>query len=100
MHFLNIFWEERKSLWFSSIILVNCLPKINRYWTIFETLAEIERGCKEQQLCIGDCCERGRVKDFEQPLRVYNAVRHNSGFFRWLRRPSQCILYLWKETVA
>jgi len=27
---------------------------INRYWTIFETLAEIEWDCKERQLCMGD----------------------------------------------
>jgi len=27
---------------------------INRYWTTFGTLAEIERDCKERQLCIGD----------------------------------------------
>jgi len=26
------------------------LPRINRYWTTFETLAEIERDCKERQL--------------------------------------------------
>jgi len=30
------------------------LYMINRYWTTFETLAEIERGCKERQLCMGD----------------------------------------------
>ena len=28
------------------VILLNCLLKFNRYWTTFETLAEIERGCK------------------------------------------------------
>jgi len=28
--------------------------KINRYWTTFEILAEIERDCKERQLCMGD----------------------------------------------
>jgi len=33
---------------------LNFLPKINSYWTTFETLAEIERGCKERQLCMGD----------------------------------------------
>jgi len=32
----------------------NCLLKINRYWTTVETLAEIERGCNERQLCMGD----------------------------------------------
>jgi len=26
-------------------------------------------------------CERGRVKDFEQRSRVYNAVRYNVVFF-------------------
>ena len=25
-------------------------------------------------------CERGRIKDFEQRLRVYNAVRYNAFF--------------------
>ena len=29
--------------------------KISRYWTTFETLAKIERDCKERQLCMGDC---------------------------------------------
>jgi len=27
---------------------------VNRYWTTFETLAEIEGDCKERQLCIWD----------------------------------------------
>jgi len=30
------------------------LYMVNHYWTTFETLAEIERDCKEQQLWIGD----------------------------------------------
>jgi len=37
---------------------------INLYWATFETLAEIERDCKELQLCMGDwrmfrkfCCD-------------------------------------------
>jgi len=28
-------------------------------------------------------CERGRVKDFEQRLHVYNAVRYNAFFPPW-----------------
>ena len=31
------------------------LNMINSYWTTFETLTEIERDCKERQLCVGDC---------------------------------------------
>jgi len=27
---------------------------INHYWTTFETSAEIERDCKERQLCMTD----------------------------------------------
>ena len=27
--------------------------------------------------------ERGRIKDFEQRSRVYNAVRYNAGFSPW-----------------
>jgi len=34
---------------------------INRYWTTFETLAEIERDCKERQLCMGDWIKVGHV---------------------------------------
>jgi len=30
------------------------LYMIDRYWTTFETLAKIERDCKERQLCLGD----------------------------------------------
>jgi len=30
------------------------LYMINRYWITFGTLAEIERDCKERQLCMGD----------------------------------------------
>ena len=32
-------------------------------------------------------CERDHVKDFEQRLRVYNAVRYNAGFSRGPRQP-------------
>jgi len=32
---------------FSSVNLLNFLPKINRCWTTFVTLAEIERDCKD-----------------------------------------------------
>jgi len=35
--------------------VVELPAKINRYRTTFETLAKIERGCKERQLCMGDC---------------------------------------------
>ena len=34
--------------------MLNFLPKINRYCTTFETLAEIERDCNERQLYMGD----------------------------------------------
>jgi len=47
-------WGEMCLFWFSSVILLNFLPKIKRYWTTFETLAEIERDYKERQLCMGD----------------------------------------------
>ena len=40
---------------FFFVNLLNFLPKINRCWTTFETLAEMERDCKERQLCMGDC---------------------------------------------
>ena len=50
MHFLNIYLTNKEIFWFSSDVLLKFLPKINRYWTTFETLAEIERDCKEQQL--------------------------------------------------
>ena len=39
---------------FSSVILLNFLLKFNRYWTTFETVAEIERDCTERQICMGD----------------------------------------------
>ena len=51
MHFLNICLRRKKIPWFSSVILLNYLTKNNnRYWTSFETFAEIERDCKERQL--------------------------------------------------
>jgi len=46
---------RRKEIFFSFVNLLSFLPKINRYWTTFETLSEIERDCKELQLCMGDC---------------------------------------------
>jgi len=49
------YFIEKKGSFFSSVILLNFLPKVNCYWTTFETLAEIERDCKERQLCMGDC---------------------------------------------
>ena len=60
-----IFLFERKSFWFSSVILLNCLHKINRYWTTFETLAEIERDCKERQFCMGNRWQPWRYKEFD-----------------------------------
>jgi len=50
MHVLNIYLRRKVILLFFLVILLNFLPKINRYWTIFETLADIERDCKEPQL--------------------------------------------------
>ena len=45
------FWTLFSIVWGSlSVNLLNVLPKINRYWTTFETLAEFERDCKERQL--------------------------------------------------
>jgi len=52
MHFLNIYLRRKEM--FLIFILLNCLQKINSYWTTFETLAEIERDCKERQLCMGE----------------------------------------------
>jgi len=54
MHYLLTFiWEERRSFRFDTVILLNFLLKINRYGTTFDTLAEIKRDCKDQQLCMG-----------------------------------------------
>ena len=40
--------RRNEILLISSVIMLNALP--NRYWTTFETLAQIERDCKERQL--------------------------------------------------
>jgi len=45
MHCLDIYMRRKEIL---------LLLWINRYWTTFETLAEIEKGCKERQLCVKD----------------------------------------------
>ena len=52
--FVNIVLRREEILLITFYIFVE-LPakypyKINRYWTTFETLAEIERDCKERQL--------------------------------------------------
>ena len=54
MHFLNIHLRRKEILWFSTVILLNCLQKSTVIGLLFETLADIERGCKERQLCMGD----------------------------------------------
>ena len=46
----NIYLRRKDILWFSSVILLIFLPRINCYWTTFETLAEIEIDYKERQL--------------------------------------------------
>jgi len=50
MHVLNIYLRRKAILLIFLVILLNFLPKINRCWTIFKTLADIERDCKERQL--------------------------------------------------
>jgi len=49
MHYFKYLFEKK-----CTEILLNFLPKSNRYWTTFETLTEIERDCKERQLCVRD----------------------------------------------
>ena len=48
MHFLNIYLRTKE------ILLGFFRHFVERYWTTFETLAKIERGCKDRQLCMGD----------------------------------------------
>jgi len=48
MHFLNIYLRRKDIFLISFRHFV--VPKINGYWATFETLAEIERDCKERQL--------------------------------------------------
>jgi len=59
MHYsLYLFEEKRDPYDFRpSFCWTPCpnLYMINCYWTTFETLAQIERDCKERQLCMGDC---------------------------------------------
>jgi len=58
MHFLNIYLNRKEILLIFFRHFVELPAKIIRYWTSFETLAEIERGCKERQLCMGYCVKR------------------------------------------
>ena len=55
MHFLNINFRRKEILLIFFRYFVELPAKINRYWTTFETLAEIEIDCKERQICMGDC---------------------------------------------
>jgi len=47
-------WEESRSFCFLPSFCWTACKIINRYWTTFETLAEIERDCKERQICMRD----------------------------------------------
>jgi len=48
------------------------LPAKNQpFWTTFETLAEIERDCKERQLCMGDCRETTRTTLTKKRIYIY-----------------------------
>jgi len=84
MLFCKIFiWEEMSSCCFSSVNLLNFLPKINRCWTIFETLAEIVRDCKERQLCMWDCSWTSHfvIENFLLRMKTVE-LGHNSYNFR------------------
>jgi len=61
IHFLNIYLRRKGILLIFFRHFVEPPAKINRYWTIFETLAEIERDYKERQLCMGDYEEQRSV---------------------------------------
>ena len=51
MQILNIYMRRKGVLLiFFRHFVELLLPKINRYWATFETLAEIERDCKERNL--------------------------------------------------
>ena len=58
------------------------LYMINLYWTTFETLAEIERDCKERQLCKEDwvtlCCIRDSVFDIRTVVNKVHVKREES----------------------
>jgi len=48
---------------------------INCYWTTFKKLAEIERDCKERQLCMGDwlllyCLPKTEIKKLQTKFRT------------------------------
>ena len=79
--FLIFIWKEWRSFEFSTIILLNALQNlymIKRYWTTFETLAEIERGCKERQLCMGDwnvSCDNISSKSLESSVDIRELPR-------------------------
>ena len=51
MHFLKYLFEKKGDPFgfLASFCLTSCQTK-PRYWTTFETLADIERDCKEGQL--------------------------------------------------
>ena len=90
-------WEERKSFWFSSVILLNFLPKINRYWTTFETLAEIERDCKEWQLYMGDCAKSRVVHILKlcPKVKEYTFYINQKHFFKYHKDTKQ-VHYLFR----
>ena len=67
-----------RSLWCSAVIVLNFLSKINRYWTTFETLAEIERDCKERQL--NYAWQTGLCFILLFTTINYNVVKHKRGF--------------------
>ena len=48
MHFLKYLFEKKGDIFIFFIFIL--VVKINRYWTTFETLAEIERDWQERQL--------------------------------------------------
>ena len=50
MHFLNIYLGRKKILLIFLRHFVDLPATISRYWTTFQTLAKIERDCKERQL--------------------------------------------------
>ena len=53
MHFLNIYLRKMEILLIFFRQFDKLPANINRYRTTFETLAEIEGGCNERQLCMG-----------------------------------------------
>jgi len=45
-----VLFFRRKEIIFRHFVKLPVFYIINRYWTTFETLAEIDRDCKERQL--------------------------------------------------